>query len=121
MIECLKNWLFQDENEKLKKLLCECQAQVAHIRGEKEIWREKAQAAERDVMEARQVAQYWREQAKRNISLPVDDLFPWEERVIKANGLSFIEQKVSELLRGDKNHGLAKKVDLRAQTGRAQI
>jgi len=111
----LKNWLLKDEIETFKKAVNECYAQV-------ELWREKAHVAERDVMEARQVAQYWREQAKRNISLPVDDLFPWEERVIRANGLSFIEQKELELLReGDKNHKLAKKADLRARTGGAKI
>lgn len=77
----LKNWLLKDEIETFKKAVNECYAQV-------ELWREKAHVAERDVMEARQVARYWREQARKGDSLAADALFPWEFRVMKPYGNS---------------------------------
>lgn len=84
MIACLKNWFLKDEIKMFRAAVNECYALV-------EQWREKAHASERDVMEARQVARYWREQALGKISLPEDDLFPWEVRVMKSYGISSVK------------------------------
>lgn len=81
MIKELKNWFLKDEIKMFRAAVNECYAQV-------ELWREKAHVAERDVMEARQVARYWREKARKGNSLAADDLFPWEFRVMKSNGNS---------------------------------
>lgn len=85
MIKELKYWLLKDEIEMFKKAVNECYAQV-------ELWREKAHSAEREVMEARQVARYWRGKAEKAPS--VDDMFPWEVRV-KLNRARQAEQDAS--------------------------
>ena len=81
MIKELKNWLLRDEIKTLNECVIKWQKSL-------EKWRERAQSSERDVMEARQVARYWREQARKCDLLAADALFPWEFRVMKSYGNS---------------------------------
>ena len=85
MIEWLKNWLLRDEIKTLNECVIKWQQSLKK-------WRERAQSSERDVMEARQVARYWREQAGKGDSLSADDLFPWEVRVMKSYGISVVKR-----------------------------